>query len=109
MSKKIFASLPRSRRRRAGDTIPPEAVEIVTAFEGCLQPTGNGRYRAYADCAHGWDVPTIGGHLLEGSIVKGVVECFITEILGIDVLYPSEKPIDPHADEFPENWYQEVD
>ena len=56
-----------------------------------------------------WDVPTIGGHLLEGSIVKGVVECFITEILGIDVLYPSEKPIDPHADDFPENWYQKVD
>ena len=55
-----------------------------------------------------WDVPTVGGHLLEGSIVKGVVEVFITEILGIDVLYPSEKPIDPHADEFPENWYKEV-
>jgi predicted DNA-binding protein with PD1-like motif len=56
-----------------------------------------------------WDVPTIGGHLLEGSIVKGVVEVFITEILGIDVLYPTEKPIDPHADEFPENWYKEVE
>jgi predicted DNA-binding protein with PD1-like motif len=55
-----------------------------------------------------WDVPTVGGHLLEGSIVKGVVEVFITEILGIDVLYPSEKPLDPHAEEFPENWYQEV-
>ena len=29
-----------------------------------------------------------GGHLLEGTIVKGVVEVFITEILSIDVLYP---------------------
>ena len=56
-----------------------------------------------------WDVPTIGGHLLEGSIVKGVVEVFITEILGIDVLYPTEKPVDPHADEFPENWYKKVE
>ena len=55
-----------------------------------------------------WDVPPIGGHLLEGSIVKGVVELFITEILGIDVLYPSGTMIDPHADEFPENWYKEV-
>ena len=36
-----------------------------------------------------WDVPTVGGHLLDGSIVKGVVEVFITELLGIDVLYPA--------------------
>ena len=55
-----------------------------------------------------WDVPTIGGHLLDGSIVKGVIEFFITEILGIDVLYPEGKMIDPHAEEFPENWYQEI-
>ena len=55
-----------------------------------------------------WDVPVIGGHLLEGSIVKGVCEVFITEILGIDVLYPKGKPPDPHAKEFPENWYKEV-
>ena len=55
-----------------------------------------------------WDVPTIGGHLMEGSIVKGVCEVFITEILGIDVLYPQGKSLDPHAEEFPENWYKEV-
>ncbi len=55
-----------------------------------------------------WDVATIGGHLLDGSIVKGVVEIFITEILGIDVLYPEGQMIDPHAEEFPENWYQKV-
>jgi predicted DNA-binding protein with PD1-like motif len=55
-----------------------------------------------------WDVPTIGGHLLEGSIIKGVVQVFVTEILGIDVLYPTEAMIDPHAEEFPENWYIEV-
>ena len=55
-----------------------------------------------------WDVPTVGGHLLEGSIVKGVVEVFITEILGIDVLYPQGKMLDSHAEEFPESWYQTV-
>jgi predicted DNA-binding protein with PD1-like motif len=55
-----------------------------------------------------WDVPTIGGHLLDGSIVKGVVEVFITEITGIDVLYPEGAMIDPHAEAFPENWYQEI-
>ena len=55
-----------------------------------------------------WDVPTIGGHLLEGSIVKGVCEVFITEILGVDVLYPTGHIPDPHAEDFPENWYKEV-
>ena len=55
-----------------------------------------------------WDVPTIGGHLLDGSIVKGVVEVFVTEIVGIDVLYPEGAMIDPHAEEFPENWYKAV-
>lgn len=53
-----------------------------------------------------WDVPTIGGHLLDGSVVKGVCEVFITEILDIDVLYPSTYVPDPHAEEFPENWYK---
>ena len=55
-----------------------------------------------------WDVPAIGGHLLEGSIVKGVCEVFIAEILGIDVLHPQGKLPDPHAEEFPESWYKEV-
>jgi predicted DNA-binding protein with PD1-like motif len=55
-----------------------------------------------------WDVPTTGGHMLEGSIVRGVVEVFFTEILGIDVLYPHGVMPDPHANEFPENWYKEV-
>lgn len=55
-----------------------------------------------------WNAPTIGGHLVEGTIVKGVVEMFITEILGIDVLYPTTWHLDPHADIFPENWYQEI-
>ena len=55
-----------------------------------------------------WDVPTTGGHLLEGTIVKGVVEVFITEILSIDVLYPEGVSGNIHMEEFPENWYQEV-
>ncbi len=55
-----------------------------------------------------WDAPTVGGHLLEGSIVKGVLEIFITEITGIDVIYPEAVVLDPHAEEFPENWYEET-
>ena len=53
-----------------------------------------------------WDVPTVGGHLVEGSIVKGVVECFITEILGIEDLLPSD--YNPATDGAPEEWYKEV-
>jgi predicted DNA-binding protein with PD1-like motif len=53
-----------------------------------------------------WDVPTMGGHLTEGTIVKGVVECFITEILGIEELLPSD--YDPETDAAPEEWYKEV-
>ena len=56
-----------------------------------------------------WDVPTIGGHLLDGSIVKGVIEFFITEILGINVLYPEGEMLAPHAKEFPENWYKALE
>jgi predicted DNA-binding protein with PD1-like motif len=55
-----------------------------------------------------WNCPTIGGHMNEGTIVKGVLECYITEILGLEVLYPSNwRPVG-FADEYPENWYQEV-
>lgn len=55
-----------------------------------------------------WDVPTIGGHVLEGTIVKGVCQVFITEILGIDVLPPTGKIVGSHAEEYPENWYREI-
>lgn len=55
-----------------------------------------------------WDAPTVGGHLVEGSIVKGVLEIFITEITGIEVIHPQEEVIDPHAEQFPENWYEET-
>jgi predicted DNA-binding protein with PD1-like motif len=53
-----------------------------------------------------WDVPTVGGHLAEGTTVKGVVECFITEILGIEELLPSS--YDPETDGAPEEWYKEL-
>lgn len=56
-----------------------------------------------------WDAPTVGGHLVEGSIVKGVLEIFITEITGIDVIYPEAEVIDPLAAQFPENWYEQTD
>jgi len=51
-----------------------------------------------------WNAPTIGGHLLEGSIVKGAFEVFVTELDGIDVLYGPPEP-----NNFPENWYRELE
>lgn len=53
-----------------------------------------------------WDVPTIGGHLEQGTLVKGVCEVFVTEILGIDVLLPSD--YDPESDVAPESWYKKI-
>jgi len=53
-----------------------------------------------------WDCPTFGGHLEQGSKVKGVLECFITEIVGIETLPPEERVYED--DEYPENWYQTI-
>ena len=52
-----------------------------------------------------WDVPTVGGHLTEGTIVKGVIAVFITEILGIEAILPDG--YDPETDSAPEEWYKE--
>jgi len=53
-----------------------------------------------------WDCPTFGGHLEQGSIVKGVLECFITEITGIETLAPIERVYVDDA--YPENWYKTI-
>ncbi|MBM3134122.1 MAG: DNA-binding protein [Chloroflexi bacterium] len=87
-------------------------LSMILAMSGIIHPRSKGGKEEPFPAIHfviggAWDAPTIGGHLLDGSIVKGVCEVFITEILGIDVLFPTHKPIDPHADEFPENWYKE--
>ena len=56
------------------------------------------------------DNPAVYRHVSAVGIAASSVKPlrFITEILGIDVLYPEGRMIDPHAEEFPENWYQEV-
>ena len=53
----------------------------------------------------GWDVPTGGGHLVEGTMVKGVLAVFITEITGIEVILPSHD----RDKEAPESWYKEIE
>ncbi|MCX5974642.1 MAG: DNA-binding protein [Coprothermobacterota bacterium] len=88
-----------------------ENLSMVGAMGGVIHPRPgkDGKEEPFpavhAVIGGAWNVPTVSGHLEKGSIVKGVVECFITEILGIDVLAPSA---DNRADEYPENWYQEI-
>ncbi len=89
-----------------------ENLSMVLSMNGIIHPRpakGEGKEEEPCAAIHtvlggGWDVPTQGGHLLEGSRVKGVVELFVTEVKGIDVLYPEESQ--PEED-FPENWYEE--
>lgn len=53
----------------------------------------------------GWDAPTICGHLVEGTFVKGCMQVFITELLDVEAL----APIDLVHDEgygYPENFYR---
>ncbi len=52
----------------------------------------------------GWDVPTVGGHLKEGTIVKGNMTFCVTEVLGIDAVIPPEW----EKSAAPESWYREV-
>jgi len=40
--------------------VSARGIECIKHFESCLKSTGDGRFRAYADPAHGWKVPTIG-------------------------------------------------
>lgn len=49
-----------------------------------------------------WDTAMFGGHLEEGTRVKGVMCVFVTELLDIEVEYQANvKP----GDRFPENFY----
>jgi predicted DNA-binding protein with PD1-like motif len=91
-------------------------ISMLLALSGQIGPRpvkgGHGETEPFAALhfvtGGSWNCPTIGGHMNDGTIVKGVLACYITEILGIDVLYPSNwRPVG-FADEYPENWYQEI-
>lgn len=84
-------------------------LSMILSMSGMISIRSDGKTEKPYAVAHiviggGWDVPTIGGHLMEGSIVKGVLEVFITELLDIDVI------VSPFKDQMrgSENWYKEV-
>ena len=52
----------------------------------------------------GWDAPTITGHLVEGTIVKGCMQVFVTELLDVEALAPIDLVHDPEYG-YPENFY----
>lgn len=41
-------------------TVSDRALSLIKHFESCLEPTGDGRFKSYADPGYGWEVPTIG-------------------------------------------------
>jgi predicted DNA-binding protein with PD1-like motif len=49
-----------------------------------------------------WDIGTFGGHLEEGTRVKGVMCVFVTELLDIEVQYQANLR---HGYRYPENFY----
>ena len=51
-----------------------------------------------------WNAPVGGGHLVHGTIAKGNLEVFTTELLGIDVVIPEEEK----NSTAPESWYKEI-
>ena len=51
----------------------------------------------------GWDAPTITGHLVEGTLVKGCMQVFVTELLDVEALAPVD--IFHEAYSYPENFY----
>lgn len=84
-------------------------LSMILSMSGMISIRSDGKIEKSYAVAHiviggAWDVPTIGGHLMEGSIVKGVVEVFITELLDLDVI------VSPFKDQMrgSENWYKEV-
>ncbi len=52
----------------------------------------------------GWDCPTFSGHMVEGTVVSGCMQVFITELLDIEVLPPVD--LFGEAYTFPENFYK---
>ena len=95
-------------------TARQENLTMLSAMGGMIgiRPDGHGGEESFV-AAHfvaggAWNTGVISGHLEEGTRVFGSMEVFVTEILGIDVLYPAQLYEEGAAfDRYPENWYVE--
>ena len=83
-------------------------LTMVSAVGGMIgvRPDGKGGEESFVAmhfvAGGAWDAPTIAGHLNPGTLVKGSLQVYVTEILDIDVQYPADMK---EGDPYPENFY----
>jgi predicted DNA-binding protein with PD1-like motif len=77
-------------------------LSMILSMSGIIQPNTKGGtdpvVKIHFVTGGGWDCPTVGGHLAKGSIVKGMYEVYITELLGLEIVNK----------EGVEDWFREV-
>ncbi len=66
-------------------------LSMMLSMSGIIQPSGEEGgdpvVKIHFATGGGWDAPTVGGHIAEGSIVKGMFCCYITELVGLEFLH----------------------
>jgi predicted DNA-binding protein with PD1-like motif len=64
---------------------------MLLSMSGIIQPSGEEGedpvVKIHFATGGGWDCQTVGGHIAEGSIVKGMFCVYITELVGIELLH----------------------
>jgi predicted DNA-binding protein with PD1-like motif len=77
-------------------------LSMILSMSGIIQPNTRGGtdpvVKIHFVTGGGWDCPTVGGHLARGSIVKGICEVYITELLGMEIVHKAGV----------EDWFKEV-
>ena len=64
-------------------------LSLILSMSGIIQPSGDSEepyVKIHFVAGGGWDCPTFGGHLVEGTLVKGICCFYITELLGLELL-----------------------
>lgn len=95
---------------RNEDCIEVQNLSMLLSMSGFihLRKAANGDFEPFPAVHYivgaGWNVPTGGGHLAKGTIVKGNLEIFVTEVLGIDVIMTEEQK----KSASPETWYKNI-
>lgn len=76
-------------------------LSMILAMGGIIQPHPDGGdpvVKLHFATGGGWDVPTVGGHMNKGTIVKGLCCVYVNEMLGLELLHR------PGV----EDWFKEV-
>jgi len=65
-------------------------LSMILSMSGIIQPhweKDEPVVKIHFVTGGGWDAPTVGGHITEGSIVKGLCCVYISELLGLELLH----------------------